>query len=127
MSALATTDRPTAVGAPRHAVALVAAMALSLAAWTTHVVALSSLVPLRRRHPGAEWVMHAVTVVTALVCVGAIALGVRYRRRATGAEADGTPDGRTHFLATMTILVAAANLLLILFESVYALAMVPHG
>ena len=75
-------------GRTRDGVVLLLASGISIAAWMTHLVSLASLVDLSERHAGVVWVMHGLTAVTALTCIGVIALGAGHARRAHASETD---------------------------------------
>jgi hypothetical protein len=115
------------IGSTRHGVVLLLASGVSIAAWLTHLVSLASLVDLSERHAGVVWVMHGLTAVTAVTCVGVIALGVTAARRAHASEAEGSPVGRTAFLAWMAIITGSVNLLLILYEGSYVVLLDRHA
>jgi hypothetical protein len=128
MSATAPAASPTAgVAATRHGVVLVLASALSIVAWIAHLSSLASLVELSRTRDEVVWVMHALTLALSLVCVAVIVLGIWYVRRTTGQEGDGTPMGRTTFLAWMAIITGSFNLLLILLEGSYVVFIHRHA
>jgi hypothetical protein len=114
-------------GPTRDGVVLLLASGISIAAWMTHLVSLASLVDLSERHAGVVWVMHGLTAVTALTCIGVIALGAGHARRAHASETEGSPVGRTAFLAWMAIIAGSVNLLLILYEGSYVVLLDRHA
>jgi predicted MFS family arabinose efflux permease len=91
-----------------------------IAAWTVHMVALASLVQFVCEHPGWEWVMHALTVALALVCVACLAIAWRYARLPNGEDA-GSTTANLRFLSHVGLAVAAVNLILIGAEGVVVL------
>ncbi len=118
---------PAGAGSTRHGVVLLLASGVSIGAWLLHLTSLASLVDLSQHHPGVVWVMHGITAATALTCAGVIALGVVGTRRTHAPEAEGSPVGRTAFLAWMAIIVGSVNLLLILYEGSYVLLIDRHA
>ena len=113
---LARVDR---AASSKNGVILALLSALAVGAWAAHVFATAGLARLRESHPGVEWVMHGATLLTALPCLLAIAVGAWHAKRLRGEEGDGTPQGRTIFLAWMTIVTGAFNLVLIVAEDVF--------
>jgi uncharacterized membrane protein SirB2 len=94
------------------------AIVVPIAAWTVHIVALASIVQFVCEHPGLEWIMHTLTVVLALVCVGCLALAWRTARLPNGEDA-GSTTANLRFLSHVGLAVAAVNLLLIVVEGSY--------
>jgi len=110
----------TRLASPARGVILILLAGLSVGAWAVHVLALASLADLRRTHHDVSWVVHAITVVTAIPCLVTVAVAWLWLRRTTTAADEGSPTGRTVFLCWMAIFVGFTNLLLILGEDAYA-------
>jgi hypothetical protein len=110
-----------------HGVLLVLLSALTIAAWTAHLFAMTALARLNQLHPGVIWWMQAVTVVTAVPCLVVLAVAWSSVKRADAPEGEGSPMGRSVFLAWMTIVVAGFNLVLILLEGAYVSLLSRHA
>jgi len=103
----------------KNGVVLALLSGLAVGAWAVHVFAIAGLARLHESHPNVEWIMHGATLATALPCILAIGVGAWHLKRLRGEEGDGTPQGRTIFLAWMTIVTGAFSLLLIVAEDVF--------
>jgi hypothetical protein len=112
----------------RTAVTLVLATSLTVAAWLIHLSALASLAGEARHSTPALVAMNLITVVTGLVCAAVIGLGAWHVHLlgSTG-EGEGSPAGRTVFLAWLAVILGATNLLLILFEGSYVFLIDRHA
>jgi hypothetical protein len=93
--------------------------------WVVHLVGASALVEWACESERREWTIHALTVLTALPVLAAVAWCLRAAGTAPAPEEDGTVAGRTRFLALFGALTAAISLALILFEGSYALFIPP--
>jgi hypothetical protein len=105
----------------RRAVRIWYAVLGGVGAWTVHLLALSSFVRFSCNVHGYTWVMHAVTVITAIATLVAMWLALRLVREADH-ETDETADtaaGRLRFLGRVGLLVGAINLALIVLEGAY--------
>jgi hypothetical protein len=91
--------------------------------WIAHLVAEASLAPLREQHRGVVWVMHAVTVVLAVVVLAAMRRCWSLARIAAEAESAPSPAGRTVFLGLLGLTIGALDLLLIIYEGALVVAM----
>lgn len=91
-----------------------------MGAWTVHLVGEAALVRLSCNNSSYRLLMHGITLVTAAVTAGAMALCISFVRRAGshGDEAD-TVDGRTRFLGVFGALINGISLALILLEGFY--------
>jgi hypothetical protein len=107
---------------PRVGALLALASGLAVGAWAVHLFALTALARLDQLHPRLDWVLVAITVVTALPCMLVIAFGLAVLRAVHAPEAEGSPMGRTVFLAWMAVVIGAFNLLLIVLEAVFVTA-----
>jgi hypothetical protein len=107
------------LASPARAVVLVLLAALCVGAWAVHLLALTSLARLNEDHHSVVWVMQAVTVLCAVPCLITVAVGWSAVRRTGVPEDEGSPIGRTVFLAWMAIAVGLFNLLLVVLEAVY--------
>ncbi|HEY4396105.1 MAG TPA: hypothetical protein VGO28_00390 [Acidimicrobiia bacterium] len=94
-------------------------------AWLIHLTYAASVVRLACEHPGWIWSIHALTLVTALVTVFAIALSAELVREGSDDESAGTRAGQIRFLGLMGLLVGAINLALILLEGSFAIFLRP--
>ena len=108
----ATTTRP----APSGALVWFATFG-SIVTWMVHLTAEAALVPAREQRPGVVWVMHALTVLLALLVLAGMKVSWDLTR-ASGEEGEGTPAGRTVFLGWLGLGIGALNLLLIVYEGV---------
>jgi len=105
------------------------AIGVSIGAWTIHIVASAALVRYVCEHPNLKWVMHALTVGLALVCVGCILLVLRTALLpGEDAEDSGSTTANVRFLSRVAAAVAAFNLVLIVVEGIYVVFLHPcHG
>ena len=115
------------LASPTRAVVLVLAAGLSIGAWAVHLFALTSLARLDEQHHGVVWIMHAITVVCLIPCVAALGVGWVSLRPTRTTEGEGSPIGRTVFLAWMTIVIAAFNVVLIVVEAAYVVLLGGHA
>ncbi len=88
----------------------------SIVTWMVHLVAEASLVPLREQHESVVWVMHAVTVVLALVVLLGMWISRSYTRIGSDDESVPNPVGRTVFLGYVGLVIGAIDLFMILYE-----------
>ena len=100
-------------------VALVFVLWLPIFFWIAHLGSMAALVPYVSNHPYRWWIFWIdtglCTAGTLLCMLVAVVIGF-------GVDAtidDGTPEGRTRFLAWQAILAGFANLALILTEGSY--------
>jgi hypothetical protein len=93
---------------------LLLAIAVPIAAWIVHLGATSALVHEQCAHSSVEWVMHGLTAITALICLGCALIGVAAWRRAS-----------LHFLGVLIVAVALTNLLVIVWEGSYTAFLSP--
>ncbi len=96
-----------------------------IGAWMVHLTYSASVVRLTCEHPGLIWSIHAVTALTALVTVLAIAMAAALVRESADPESAGTRGGQLRFLGLMGLLVGAINLALILLEGSFAIFLRP--
>jgi chromate transport protein ChrA len=109
--------------APRGGFRLWFAVFGSIAAWLAHLIFESSFTRYTCNAHGSSWAQHAATGVTAAVTVLALAWSYQLLRASDGAhEEGGSSWDRTRFLALFGLITGAVNLLLILFEGSYAIA-----
>jgi hypothetical protein len=107
------------MGSTRTGTAMLLGVVAAVGAWMIHLSAVASLVELSRTSGWAVAAMDALTVATAAVCVAVIVAGAVVLRRCRRPEDDGSPVGRSAFLALLAVILGAANLLLIVFEGSY--------
>ncbi|HTL87285.1 MAG TPA: hypothetical protein VL856_19035 [Acidimicrobiia bacterium] len=93
---------------------LLLAIAVPIAAWIVHLGATSALVHEQCAHSSVEWVMHGLTAITALICLGCALIGVAAWRRPS-----------LHFLGVLIVAVALTNLLVIVWEGSYTAFLSP--
>jgi hypothetical protein len=89
-----------------------------IAAWTVHLLAVSSLAREACLRAGTIWVMHAITAACAAATVVALVFAWQLARQ-PGEDESAFADGRERFLGRLGVLVSAINLLLILGEGSY--------
>jgi hypothetical protein len=87
-----------------------------IAAWLLHLTAGASLVRLACDHHNALYVIHALTVGTALVTLTAMRLSWKLRT---------APDEPRQFLGSLGLLIGATNVVLILLEGSFVLFLHP--
>jgi hypothetical protein len=96
--------------------------------WAVHVWAFASMARLRCLHPNVTWVLHAITVVTALGTLLAMWWSWQLWREGQGVDdGEGNPLGLRNFLGMLGLLTGLTNLLLILWESGYVFFMPSCG
>jgi len=89
------------------------------AVWAIHLVFAAAMVRISCSHPDLRWTLYVGTVIPAAVVAGLTALAVLRRRRAPGADIDGSSeDDQVAFLGYLAVLVGIVNLLLIVAEGV---------
>jgi hypothetical protein len=92
-----------------------AATVLPIGAWMVHLTASAALVRTACEHRSVIWVIHGLTLATALFCIACIGVGVWLRRR------PNEPDnGALRFLGVLAVSVAFVNLLVIVWEGAFA-------
>jgi len=90
------------------------AVCTGIAMWTVHLVAGAALAPNACNDNAAYDAINVLTVVTALVTVGAMVVCWRMMRHRDTSELAG--GGHIRFLGVLGLLANAINLMLILFE-----------
>lgn len=112
----------TDVSAPRRGLTgLWFALAIGPAAWAIHLMGQAAFVRYACNDPEWRWVLHGLTVVTALPTMAGLAICWAIVRRTPGPEDAATSAGRTRFLALVAAFTAAISLGLILLEGSYVL------
>lgn len=98
----------------------------AIVAWMAHLIAEASFTRFTCTESGTEWVLHALTVLTAGVAALATALSWRLVR-AGGDEDEGaaTPRGTSRFLGLFGVITGITNLLLIVLEGSYVFFIPP--
>ncbi len=96
------------------------AVCTGIAMWTVHLVAGAALAPNVCNDHAAYDAINVLTVVTALVTVAAMLVCVRMMRYRDTNELSG--GGHIRFLGVMGLLVNAINLMLILLEGGFVVA-----
>jgi hypothetical protein len=97
-----------------------AAAVVPIGAWIVHISVTAALVDVACEHRWVLWIMHALTLVTALVCVAGIAIGVHlFRKPEYGTNA------AMRFLGVFAAAIAFVNLLLIVWEGAYVIFLDP--
>jgi hypothetical protein len=90
--------------------------------WMVHLTAEAALVGAACHHSSVKWVMHLLTVATAVATLAAMAVCLRmvhWARHVDGGEDSPTVPGRTLFLGLFGLITGAASLLLIVLEGAY--------
>jgi len=90
-----------------------------IAAWTVHLLTLSSIDRLTCNLGGYAWVMHVVTAATAVATVAAMGFSYALFRAGGADDAAGSAAGRLRFFGMLGLLLGAINLALILLEGSY--------
>ena len=98
---------------------------VGIAAWTLHIVALSSLVDLTCRRPELEWVLHALTAATAGVTLLGMWWCLALVRASRDVDNAGTRGGRRKFLGLFGLMMGGFSVLLIVWEGSYVLFLDP--
>jgi hypothetical protein len=123
MTEATTAPRSTPRRAPQGGFRLWFAVLGGIGAWLAHLIFESSFTRHTCNAHGSSWAQHAATGVTAALTLLAIAWSYQLFRATGGAAEDGgSAWDRTRFLALFGLITGAVNLLLILFEGSYALA-----
>ena len=107
---MTTETRPRLLSVP----VLMLAIAIPILAWIVHLGASAALVHESCTHSSVEWIMHGLTAVTALICIGCALIGVAAWRRSA-----------LHFLGVLIVAVSLTNLLVIVWEGSYTAFLSP--
>ncbi len=94
----------------------------SIGAWMIHLLFLASFVRYTCNDPGSKWVLHAVTALTLVMVVGAMALCWRLDRR-DGDEASDRGSGPLRFVGRLGLVIGATNFALIALEELYVVVL----
>jgi uncharacterized membrane protein len=98
-----------------------AALGVPIAAWTAHLSGTAALAHESCTRSNVTWIMHGITLGTALVCVICGLIGyVAYRRSPSGTE-----GAARRFLGGLIVAVAVVNLVLIVWEGSYTAVLSP--
>ena len=100
---------------------LYAALGIPIVAWMAHLGLTAALAGESCTRSSLTWVMHGLTAGLALVCVGCGLIGLAAWRHAP----NGTEVTARRFLGGFVVAVAIANLVLILWEGSYTVALSP--
>jgi hypothetical protein len=105
---------------PNHGFRLWFCIVGGIVIWMVHISAIASLAGVSCTHPNVKWVMHAITIVLALLTVVAI-LGCRALLRDHDLAPDLARDepSRLRFLAVFGLWTGGFSLLLIVWEGAY--------
>jgi hypothetical protein len=95
-------------------VAVWAAAWISIFAWLVHQSGSAALVRQSCTHASAGWLLHGLTVITALICIGCGAIGLAALRKGRRVA-----NSTLQFLGGLVAVIALANLVLILWEGSY--------
>ncbi|HEV8299236.1 MAG TPA: hypothetical protein VGQ20_18140 [Acidimicrobiales bacterium] len=116
MTATTTGRGGAAAGGVRTWTAVFAGIAL----WLIHLTAASALAVTVCDHPATEWLIHALTVVTAAATGLAVHRSWLLTRAAGDAdEEQAEPAGRARFLGRFGIITGVASIVLIVAEGAY--------
>ena len=100
---------------------LYAALGIPIVAWMVHLGLTASLAHKSCTQSSVTWVMHGLTAGLGLICVVCGVIGFAAHRRAP----EGTEGTAQRFLGGFVVAVAIANLVLILWEGSYTVALSP--
>jgi hypothetical protein len=89
--------------------------------WMAHLGSMAALVAYVGNHPHMWWVFWLDTGVCAAGTLLCMLVATLIGLRVPASEREGTPEGRTRFLAWQAVLAGTANLALILAEGSYVL------
>jgi hypothetical protein len=95
-----------------------------IAAWTVHILYISSIARFTCTDPTATWTIHAVTAATLIVAGAATLLAWRLTRVSGPEDADDVA-GRHLFLGRLGLAIGAVNILVIVLEELYAIGFHP--
>ena len=98
----------------------------TIAMWMIHLISLSSLTRLTCTTPDRLWWLHLITIVTGVGALIGIGLGYQLMQVAVIDDSADSDAGRRRFIGLLGVIVAAANLLLILGEEGMVLAFIHH-
>ncbi|HSH23625.1 MAG TPA: hypothetical protein VK975_06155 [Acidimicrobiales bacterium] len=98
---------------------------VGIAAWTVHIVTLSSLVEFTCERPEVEVVLHVLTAATTGVTLLGMWWCLALVRGSRDPDAAGTRGGRLLFLGLFGLMMGAFSVLLILWEGSYVLFLDP--
>jgi hypothetical protein len=84
--------------------------------WMAHLGSMAALVGYVRNHPSRWWVFWVDTGVCAAGIIACLAIATLIGLRADTPSDEGSPRGRTRFLAWQAVLAGLANLALTLTE-----------
>jgi hypothetical protein len=104
------------VSAIRSAVTVWYALLGGIAAWTIHLLVLTSFVRFTCNADDYVWVLHLTTAITLAMTVVAMALSQRLVRQGRG---EGVEADRTRFIGQLGLVVGAVNFMLIALEGLY--------
>jgi hypothetical protein len=94
--------------------------------WMVHLVGSAALTRATCNAPNREWMLHALTAVTAVPTAIGIVLAWRLLAANRDDDSADSDAGRRRFLGVLGVIVAAANLLLILAEEGMVLGFLHH-
>jgi len=109
----------------RLGVAGVVVLWLPIFVWMAHLSSSAVLAVYVRDHPGWRWTAYLDTGICAAVTTACIVAAIAIGLSVQATVRQGTPEGRTRFLAWQGILAGLANLALILTEGSYVLFLSP--
>lgn len=98
----------------------------TIAMWMIHLIALSSLTRLTCTTPDRLWWLHLITIVTGVGALVGIGLAYQLMQVAVTDDSADTDAGRRRFLGLLGLIVAFANLLLIVGEEGMVIGLIHH-
>jgi hypothetical protein len=108
------------LSAPRHGFRLWFAVFSGIFHWMVHICACAAIAPYTCQHPWAEWVIDAITGVTAAATIVAMYWSWALVRVAQDASQEQSDlDGRSLFLGMFGLLTGGISLVLIIWEGLY--------
>ncbi|MCU1379896.1 MAG: hypothetical protein JWN29_2879 [Acidimicrobiales bacterium] len=99
-----------------------------IAAWTVHILYISSIARFTCTEPTTTWTIHAVTAATLAVCGVAMLLAWRVTKGSAAEHEDEVEDdvvGRHLFLGRLALVIGAINVIVIILEELYAIGFHP--
>jgi hypothetical protein len=102
-----------------HTRLLWALIVVPIGAWIVHLTFSAAFVPFTGDHPEYRWTLYAITVVTGVPVLVAIAVSLWLARRGSDGTVGGGSDAdQTELLAVLGLAIGVINLVLIIAEGI---------